>query len=147
MKSFLPCRGIAYLIGNGGSSSSFALSPPLRGNSDSPILLQSFRIFDKIIELPITTLDGAKILYIFGKAWGDISVGGLALLGEGGTGSALAEIINFWNAHNSWKKNSHIKMSIPGSKAFNLYLTSLTIGDPNAEFQFFPFTFTGKLAH
>lgn len=146
MTDFLPCRGHVYIVkASGGGSSGFELQPSLTGNEDSPIILQSLTVDDRVVNLPVLTLDGVRILYVFGKAWGDIGVGGLAVLGKGGTGAALAEVVNWFRTNSVEKSESAASVSLPGNVAYKFYATALSIGEPDAEHQFFPFSVYGKI--
>lgn len=146
----LACRGHVYRVvaagaANFASSAGFRLEPDLSGGIDSPVLLQSVTIEDKVVNLPVVTLDGVRILYVFGKAWGDISVGGLALLGAGGSGSALADVVGWFKANSVENEDKVVSVSLPGGVAYKFYATALSIGDPDPEYQFFPFTVYGKI--
>ncbi len=139
----LPCRGHVFRISGGPSnysdSAGFKLQPDLFGSGDSPIILQTLTIDDKVVNMPVVTLDGVRILYVFGKAWGDIGVGGIALLGKGGTGGALAEVVNWFKKNSVENEDKVVSVSLPGGVAYKFYATALSIGDPDAEYQFFSF--------
>lgn len=145
--NLLPCRGHVFAIKGGESSedSGFKLQPDLAGSDESPIILQTLTIDDKVVNLPVVTLDGVRILYVFGKAWGDIGVGGLALLGKGGTGGALAEVVKWFKDNSVENGEKSVSVSLPGGAAYKFYATALSIGDPDAEYQFFPFMVYGKI--
>jgi len=138
------CRGNVFRTGKG--TDTFKLSPELAGTDSSPILLQSISVSDKVIHLPVVCLDGTRIVYVFGRDFGDISVGGLALLGKGGVGDALTKVVSYYKA-NSVEDGSDTKVSVslPGSSSYKFYLLGLTIQDPNPEMQYFPFMLSGKI--
>lgn len=144
MDTFAICRGNVYKSGSG--SAAFKLSPDLSGSASSPILLQSINVDQKVINLPVVCLDNARIMYVFGKDFGDIAVGGLALLGKGGTGPALSEVVAFYKKNAAANGNSTtVSVSLPGNASYKFYLLGLVISDPNPELQYFPFMLTGKI--
>lgn len=143
--NLLPCRGTVFKLGDG-DESSFALSPGLTGSDESPIIMQSLNVSDQVVNLPVLTLNGIRVLYVYGKAWGDIAVGGLALLGKAGAGDALAKVTEYYESVNvSNEDGNSVKVSLPGNTGYKFYATGLSIGDPNPEYQFFPFSIQGKI--
>lgn len=145
----LPCRGHVFRVSGASSnyadSAAFKLQPDLFGSGDSPIILNTLTVDDKIVNMPVLTLDSVRILYVFGKAWGDITVGGLALLGKGGTGDALAKVVEWFKANSVEKEDKEVSVSLPGGASYRFYVTALGIGDPDVEYQFFPFSVYGKI--
>lgn len=144
MEDLSICRGHVFKAGD--SEETFKLSPDLAGSAESPILLQAVNITTNVVHTPVLCLDGTKIIYVFGEDFGDISVGGLARLGKGGVGGALAEVTSYF------KKNAAIdgsaktvSVSLPGNASYKFYLLGAVIQDPNPELQYFPFMLTGKI--
>ena len=140
----LPRRGCVFRVGDD-DGDSFKLDPDLSGTEESPIILQSVNVENKAITLPVSTLDNTRILYVFGEAWGDISVGGIACLGQGGVGPALSSLVSWYEQHTVAKSESEIKVSLPGGVSYKFYLTGLVLGDASPEYQTFGFTVTGKV--
>ena len=144
MDNLLLCRGNVYLVG-GGNQQAFSVSPSLAGSSSSPIILQSINIDTKVINLPVVCLNDTRILYVFGKDFGDISVGGLAMLGKGGSGSALSQVISYYKSNAAVDGGAKpVSVSLPGNVSYKFYLLGLVISDPNPELQYFPVMLTGK---
>lgn len=144
MEDLAICRGHVFKVGD--SEETFALSPNLEGTEESPILLQSVQIKSDIVHTSVLCLDGTKILYVFGQEFGDISVGGLALLGKGGVGDALAEVYDYFKTNAAVDGTSEpVSASLPGNVSYKFYLLGIMIQDPNPELQYFPFTLTGKI--
>jgi hypothetical protein len=147
MKDFLACRGTVFIVKTaGGSERSFKLRPGLVGTDESPILLQHLNLTTRAVDLPVNTLDGFRILYVFGEAWGEISIGGMALLGAGGAGDALAKVVDLYNNYGVGKgSDKTMQASLPGGKSCSFYLTGLMIGEPDPELQYFTFAYSGKI--
>jgi hypothetical protein len=140
----IACRGTTWLVG-APASEGFSISPPIEGSEESPIVLQSLTVSDSVIHMPVNTLDGARILYIFGRAWGDISIGGLALLGQGGSGGALASVIDWFESNSAAVVDNEISVSVPGGSGYTFYALGLQISEPDTEINCFPFRVTGKI--
>ena len=145
MDNLLICRGNVYLVGTD-NQEAFSVSPSIGGSSTSPIILQSINVDTKVINLPVVCLNDTRILYVFGKDFGDISVGGLAMLGKGGTGSALAQVVSYYKDNAAVDGGAKpVSVSLPGNVSYKFYLLGLVISDPNPELQYFPFMLTGKI--
>lgn len=144
MQEFLTCRGVVFKIGE--EESSFRLKPALNGSDSSPVLLQSVSIENSIIHTPVVCLNNTRILYVFGKNFGDISVGGMAMLGKGGSGKALSKVIQYYEANlTTGDGKKVVKISLPGNKHYKFNLLGMRVSEPNSELQYFPFTLIGKI--
>ena len=144
MEDLSICRGHVFKAGE--DQDTFKLSPALTGSDTSPILLQAVNIASNVVHTPVLCLDGTKIVYVFGEDFGDISVGGLALLGKGGVGVALAEVAAYFKANAAVDGNAKtVSVSLPGNVSYKFYLLGAVIQDPNPELQYFPFMLTGKI--
>jgi len=105
---------------------------------------------------PASTLDGEHLLYVFGKAIGNVTITGLILLGKfkgkasgfskpgKKTGHDLLGVLHDWfNKKRVSKLEDSVEISIAGYGAYDCFLTSLRIGAPNPAVQTMPFVITG----
>lgn len=122
-------------------------------SGENGILLYSCSPTESDIHTPMVTLEGKKILYKFGKAFGNFSISGELLLGAAGSdgsgvsGSALADLTSYFEKHRlSNKDDPTILTAAGGDTKYYLYLIGLQIFDMNTEFHTMPFTITALIA-
>lgn len=143
--NYFPSRGCVYKIDTGGSSSQgfIELSPPLRGSTASPIVLESASVTQKDLVVPKPTLGDKKVIYSFGEDFGDVQIRGAILLGEVGKSmSGFAPVAGYFEANKTSKKKNPIEVSI-GKKAYKFYLTTLAVGELDAQFNIQRFILAG----
>ena len=144
----IPARGCVYNPRKTRSGAGFyALDPSIRGNAESPILIDGIDSTDQDIIFPVTTLDEKKYLYVQGEDFGNIAIGGVALLGKAEQGGrAFRALIGYFNAHRINRSMAPITASFPGSVSQKVYLTAIVIAKPDPEFHIQPFQFRGIVA-
>jgi hypothetical protein len=145
---FIPARGCVYNPRKTRAGSGFyALEPALRGNAESPILIDGIDSTDQDIIFPVTTLDEKKYLYVQGEDFGNVTISGVALLGKAEQGGrAFATIVSYFNAHRVNRGMVPIAVSFPGSVSQKVYLTAIVVAKPDPEFHIQPFMFRGIVA-
>lgn len=144
----VPARGCVYVAGkSSGGRGFYALNPPLRGLSDSPILLEGVDSVLQDIVFPVAALDEKKYFYTMGDDFGNVSVSGVVLLGRSETkGAAFARVKKYFDANRSIVRKSPITVSCPGNVSLKFYLTSMVISRADPEFHLQFFQMRGVLA-
>lgn len=130
--------GCVYSATGGAQGGFYKFSPSLPG--PGRILLNGGDIDQGDIVSPAVTLTGDKILYVFGTDWGKSTVTGVVLLGdatEGGT--YLTQLISWFQSNRASNKTSPCQLSVPGNKAFNVFVHRLIIGQPVPEINVQPY--------
>lgn len=143
--TYFPSRGCIYKVdsGGGGSSAFISLNPALTGSGNSPIILDSASITQKDLVVPKPTLGDMKIMYSFGEDFGDVQVRGTILLGEvGQSSSGFSPVSSYFESNKASKKKAPISVSV-GQKAFNFYLSTLVVGEIDAQFNIQRFILAG----
>lgn len=142
---FTGTRGCVYTVSEIGGGKGFYALDELKA-SDVLVLGSDLSIGD--IASPLTTLNRDRIMYSFGVDWGRAEIQGLVLLGEGGAageGDSLTALIDFFNKHRLANADKPCSLSIPGDKAFNVWLHRLTIGLPDPQFHTQPFSISATV--
>tara|TARA_R110002110_G_scaffold49550_2_gene147112 strand:- start:2745 stop:3224 length:480 start_codon:yes stop_codon:yes gene_type:complete len=137
------CKGHVHVFsdsGEGGRTSGFyALEPPIPDTEGSKALVLGIPLqFQEIVQ-PTVTLDDKRALYVFGTAWNDVSVAGILLLGDASTrGAMLGSLIDWYNENRVGVRHKHgggdpVRVSM-GTAGFDAYVTGLTLGAANPQF-------------
>ena len=149
---FFSARGTVFSFAVGGKSAEgfYALKPPI-SNTDtgnSPVLIDGVELSDVDLVAPMPLLSGFKVLYTFGTDFGNVVIHGRVLLGPtADTAASIGNVINYFNAYRISKSpTQYIQVSIPGSKAYNVFLTGLALGLPDPMYHTQPFALTGLIA-
>ena len=153
MASFEFARGCVYRFdqsgsGGGGSGSSIIkMSPAITSDAESPVLTTGVQINDQDLVLPVVTLDGARILYSFGPAFGSFNIIGTALLGAvGGQGSALGKVSDWFKSNRVSSLEGPISVSLGGGGAYKVFVTGLSVAEADTEFHIQPYVIMGNIA-
>lgn len=153
-ESFLSTRGCVYKFtysGSGSGAGLFSISPNFpSGDASSPILIDGIDLTDQDIIFPVVTVENFKVIYTFGSDYGSCRIMGSCLLGAAnvaGAGGSFGRVMRYFETNRISKKKAPIMVSMPGSKAYNVYLTGLNVGQPDANFNIQPFAFMGIVAN
>ena len=143
---FASSRGCVYAPNSRGGQGSYAVEGLDRGSAESPILILGADLKDSDIVLPVSTLNGIKIIYTFGEAWGDATILGLALLGSGD--SSLKRLTSWFKGKRSSAGESAqtVNLSTPGGP-YKLYIHAFGLAQPDEKFNTQPFMIYGKIAN
>lgn len=133
-----------------GGDGFYQLEPPLRGDKDSPILIEGVDASLNDITYPVTTLDEKNFLFVMGKDFGNITVSGVALLGKAElNGKAFSKVKAYWEANRSSAgtgENPPITASLPGDEKLKFYLTGIAVSKPDPQFHLQYFILRGVIA-
>lgn len=146
---FVPCKGHfhKYTPSSGGSGGEgfFTVS----GLSGEGILIQGLSLEDKDVVLPVVTLENHRILYSFGAEFGSVGIIGMILLGEagGGGGEAFKKVVDYFNSKRvSADKGSAVDVTGPGGAGWKVYITGLSVSEPDPQLHIQPFVLIGQIA-
>ncbi len=147
---FTSTRGCVYVVDSGGGKGFYELRGLLgtvSGLGDYSFITGSDLSVGDIVT-PMTTLDRKKILQTFGSDWGRSDISGVLLLGEGGVGGGknLTDLIDFFERTRVHVSQAPASLSIPGDRAYDVYLHRLTIGTPDPETHQQPFVISTVVA-
>lgn len=142
---FTNTRGCVYVVNNGGGEGFYHLRPKVEA---AHVFITGSDLSVGDIVTPVTTLDRKKILQTFGSDWGRSDVSGVILLGEGGTGGGtnLSTLIEYFNTHRVHVSQAPVSLSIPGNKAYFVYLHRMVLGTPDPDTHMQPFVFSTVVA-
>lgn len=142
--AFTPCRGFFYKTSpsGGGGEGFYSVS----GLQAEEILILGVRVEEQEVTAPVVTLDNLRILYSFGSAIGNISVVGSILLGSAdvAVGDGLKTVTSFYES--AKQSDSPVNVTGPGGVGWKMYITSLTISEPDLDFHIQPFVIGGSIA-
>lgn len=144
-KDFLGVGGGIIRIGGGGAKG-IMLSPDITSSEDSPIILTNFHLKFKDYVTPVDCLDDLRILYSFGKTFGEVSIMGVAFLGCSKSGASLSAVNSWFESNRVSNKKSPVSVSIAGKVKAKAYITELTYSDVNSVQQSIGFTISGVVA-
>lgn len=145
--TYFTARGCVYTVkGKGGGKGWYALEPEIKSAADQPVLLMSVNTLDGDLVSPVSTLDNTRILHSFGAAWGSININGMILLGEsGGQPQGVSRVIEWFEANRVSKRKSAVSVSMPGGKAYKMFVTGLGISEADPQFNLQMFVVRGHM--
>lgn len=138
--TIFPAKGCYYLIGN--RNPYYSISPSL--DIGYPTLYDSVSRSGKDIVTGVPCFDDKRVIYIFGKNFGNVQVTASILLGSAEhTDAAEAGIMNWWNTHRS--ANSGVPMSIStlGGGASRYLIQGIGLGGVDPNYNILKVTLTG----
>lgn len=148
MSTLFPAKGCFYRVeGPTKGESYYKLDPPLRGG-DIPIIILNVRENLSDITTPMSCLENVKILYTFGQAIGQVTIGGEVLLGPSGGIKAGESILDeYFSKNRSSNSGRPVKLSKLGSTgsggAIPIYLTSMRKGRVDPQTHVLDFQISG----
>lgn len=137
---------VACVRQSGGSSGTGYRIDGLSTRTCPPIIITGVNPSSNDIVQPLVTMDGKKIVYVFGESIGDIVINGEALLGPNAAAGTMDRVVDFFRSRRlSSGGGSKVNVSAPGG-AYKVWITGMGLGSANAEFNTLPFTLTGLIA-
>jgi hypothetical protein len=111
------------------------------------IIFTGFTLNEQEVTAKVSCLNDQRVMYTFGKGFGDISVSGEVLCGapedQGGGEQALVE---YYETNRVGVLKSPITLSGPKGFTAEFFLTGLTISQYNTQLEILNFRFNGVLA-
>lgn len=137
-KFFTSTRGCVHIFGDGSGRGFYKFEPDI--GQPGRIILIGGDIDEGDIIMPAVTLNQNKILYTFGPDWGKSTISGSILLGESSEGGAMMQVLKSWfQTNRAGVKSEPITLSVPGNKAYSVFVHRLIIGTPDPERNIQPF--------
>ena len=148
MINILPSRGCIYSFSEGINNSGFyRLSPGIASSLTAPVLILGCSLHDPDTLVPVATLDNFKVIYNFGKGFGQVNILGMALLGnETSSGEGFAGVVSWFNKHRTSELEDTVKLSLPGGVAYNIFVSALAVGQTDPKFNTQQFMIGGIVA-
>ena len=133
--------------GSGGRSlSGFGLSD---SESETVVILTGYQLREQEILGKTACLNDYRVMYSFGKGFGDITINGEALLGAPEQSDSFeAKLKKFYEANRvSQKTDGAVKFSTgQAGETFEFFLVGMSVNGYQPEVEILPFSFTGVLS-
>jgi hypothetical protein len=140
---FFPDRGFFHVYGK--------KTPglyQLEGLSSAYVLLGSVPLSETDIIIRRQTINGSRILYVLGKAFGETIVQGELLLGavsDKASSERLGLLLDWFNTYRVSNFKNSLGLSI-GKRGYRFFVHQLVLGNVNVEFNTQPFAIRGSIA-
>jgi|APSaa5957512493_1039668.scaffolds.fasta_scaffold16974_3 hypothetical protein len=150
-ESFLSSRGAIYEV-QLGTAKKYNLKPKGLFSKDAPnsvALFTGYTLNEQEIVAKNSCLNDQRVMYTFGKGFGDIVINGEILMGAPISNSkAEADLLKFYEDNRvSKKKKDHLTLSVASeSKVIPFYLVGVSIVGYNVELEILNFRIIGVLA-
>ena len=148
MSNFLCARGTVVNSLGSNSAGIYKVEGLETKKGAYPLLITAISWGKRDLLLPVSCLNGVKIIYSFGPGFGEVVVRGNILLGPlaGGAGTQnLQGLIDWFEGKRVSKSRKPVQLSILRQGAVRAYLNTLQIAEPNPEFQTQMFAIGGVL--
>jgi hypothetical protein len=140
-QGYFPDRGTVRVL-NGYEPGLFAV----KGLQFQGLLINDVNYNPLELIAPKVAIDGSKRIYTFGADFGNVTVNGEVLLGNSCSNQyAVNQILSFYSSNRVSEKQGSINVNI-GNSAIKMFLTGMSIGQANAEFNLLSFGLTGLVA-
>lgn len=140
--SFQVSRGAVIKVAQGSTSSIYSIDGLATDLDSTGITLDSIQIGGQDTVGPTDALGGKHVLYVFGQTFKPIQVSGTIYLKNCGGGNGLAALNGFFNGNRVSSSKKSVNVSI-GSIKVGMYVTDLTMGQADAQFNTVQFTISG----
>jgi hypothetical protein len=141
MSTYLSNRGQVYTVG---SYTPGAYSVP--GLTSQGVLISAITVEDNDIIMLKSTINGNKIIYTAGTAFGSVGISGEVLLGSVKCKGKDFQTVVSWFEKARVSKSSR-PVSVSAHKvAYNVYVTGMVVSQADPEFNTQGFTIVGTLA-
>lgn len=141
MYSIFPTHAIAYtlLVGGGPGVRLSGITNALP--NDPPAFVTNVDFTDKDVTLPIVALDDKRVIYSFGKGFGEAHISGIIFIfGCDSVTSAVSQLSHAFNSNRISKKLSPCNLSIIGMSGTKVYPVALKFHDADTKVQSLMFT-------
>lgn len=139
---FHECNGTIHKVQDGGGRGVYQVRPGLPSGTGVTVINQIDVGMQEIVQ-PVTTLDGKKMLYVYGSAWSDGQLSATQYLGNNYESVSNAGLIVRWYMENRVSVlNGPIDISI-GVDGVEAYVVGIRMGqiDPGFNKQEFTILF------
>jgi hypothetical protein len=141
-KILIPSKGCVYYPRGRRMAGFYQLFPALRASDRTPIIITGVDADEGDSVVPKATLDDKKFLFVMGEDFGNITISGVALLGQvQEQGRSNRVLRSYFQQHRTTRREQPVLLSMPGHVAAAVYLTRIVIAQPDPEFHIQPFMF------
>tara|TARA_B100002019_G_scaffold291014_1_gene310052 strand:- start:572 stop:1036 length:465 start_codon:yes stop_codon:yes gene_type:complete len=153
MSDYMPARGTVYLV-KGKGNKKYKLDPDPFTNEGGPgdtlsygIIFTGYQLTEQEITAKIACLNDQRVMYTFGKGFGDITINGEVLCGAtDGSGGGEKALLDYYEENRVNIKKEALTLSGPKGFTAEFFLTGLTIVQYNTQLEILNFRFQGVLA-
>lgn len=104
-------------------------------------------MLDSDVVAPVITTEDLKVLYVFGKSFGRVSVQGNILLGQASNPPTKLTAVQTWFQSNRVSTSKKpVNLSI-AKQAYSVFFTGMTLGGSDPEFNTQSFALEGVIAN
>lgn len=142
--NFLSSRGAVYKAISS-KASKFKITPDFReSNEKYATIFTGYNLQEQEIVAQAACLNDLRVMYTFGKGFGNISVNGEMLLGAPEANSAIeSSLYDYYNTNRVSKLKGPISISLGAGGSINFFLIGLNINQYNVDYELLPFTLQG----
>lgn len=145
MDFFASAKGCVYVPNAVAGAGFYALDGLSGGGASSPIMILNAGVNDTDIVLPVATLNNKKILYTFGRGFGNVAVNGMILLGPNGKSANLGTLLGWFGSHRASAGGGAVNLSFPGG-AYKIYVVGMVLSEADPQFNIQYFQIAGLIA-
>lgn len=154
MNTYMPTRGTVYQV-TGQGQKKYELDPnPFKtqkgGGPDTlayGIIFTGFSVNEEEVTSKVACLNDQRVMYTFGKGFGDITVVGEILCGAtDGVGGGESEIVKYYEDNRVSKLKKQITLSGPSGFKAEFFLVGLSILQYNTQLEIINFRLQGVLS-
>jgi hypothetical protein len=145
-KNFLSSRGAVYKAISG-KVNKFKITPDFRKTSGKyATLFTGYNIAEQEIVAQAACLNDLRVMYTFGKGFGNIQVTGEMLLGAPEANSSIeSSLYDYYNKNRVSKLKAPISISLGAGGSIKFFLIGLNINQYNVDYELLPFNLQGVI--
>ena len=145
--NFLSSRGAVYKAIDSGDSR-YAINPDFRVNGEKfATILTGYNVQEQEIVAQAACLNDLRVMYTFGKGFGNIQITGEMLLGAPEAQSSIeGALFGYYETNRVSVKKKPLTLSISGGGSIPFYLIGISVNQYNLELELLPFSLTGVVA-
>lgn len=153
MNTYMSTRGTVYKI-KGQGAKKYELDPnPFKTQKSGQdtlkygIIFTGFSVNEEEVTSKVACLNDQRVMYTFGKGFGDITVVGEILCGAvDGAGGGEAEIVKYYEDNRVAQLKKQVTLSGPSGFKAEFFLVGLSILQYNTQLEIINFRLQGVLA-
>lgn len=149
--NMLTARGTIYLV-TGKGTAKYKIEPSLfeAGEPDNPdyaILFTGYTFMEQEVVAKVSCLNDQRVMYSFGKGFGDLSILGEVLCGNYKAAKGAEKVLSeYYEENRVHSLEAPIKFSGPENFAKEFYLVGMQIMQYNTAYEILSFRLNGVLA-
>ena len=145
-KNFLSSRGAVYRAVKS-KASKFKITPDFRETNEKyATIFTGYNLSENEIVAQAACLNDLRVMYTFGKGFGNIQVNGEMLLGAPEANSSIeSALYDYYNTNRVSKLKEPISISLGAGGSIKFFLIGLNINQYNVDFELLPFSLVGVI--